>query len=55
MIDRRWLFVCSCIALVRSAFTFSIRGDVLQEMGDGFGLSQAHRPDCRLFGTPAKV
>jgi MFS family permease len=43
MIDRRWLFVCSCIALVTSAFTFSIRGDVLQEMGDAFGLSQTEK------------
>lgn len=40
MIQRRWLFVCSCIALVTSAFTFSVRGDILQEMGDAFGLSQ---------------
>jgi MFS family permease len=43
MIDRRWLFVCSCIALVTSAFTFSIRGDVLQEMGDAFSLSQTEK------------
>lgn len=43
MIDRRWLFVCSCIALVTSAFTFSIRGDILQEMGDAFGLSQTEK------------
>lgn len=43
MIDRRWLFVCSCVALVTSAFTFSIRGDVLQEMGDAFGLSQTEK------------
>jgi MFS family permease len=40
MIDRRWLFVCSCVALVTSAFTFSVRGDILQEMGDAFGLTQ---------------
>lgn len=40
MIQRRWLFVCSCIALVTSAFTFSVRGDILQEMGDAFGMSQ---------------
>jgi MFS family permease len=43
MIDRRWLFVCSCVALVTSAFTFSIRGDVLQEMGDAFALSQTEK------------
>lgn len=43
MSDRRWLFVCSCIALVTSAFTFCIRGDVLQEMGNAFGLSQAEK------------
>src|SRR5258708_1667368 len=40
MIDRRWLFVCSCVALVTSAFTFSVRGDILQEMGDAFGMTQ---------------
>jgi MFS family permease len=43
MIDRRWLFVCSCVALVTSAFTFSIRGDVLQEMGNAFSMSQAEK------------
>jgi len=43
MINRKWLFVCSCIALVTSAFTFSIRGDVLQEMGDSFQLTQAQK------------
>ncbi|HJT31382.1 MAG TPA: MFS transporter [Pirellulales bacterium] len=43
MIDRRWLFVCSCIALVTSAFTFAVRGDILQEMGDSFSLTQERK------------
>lgn len=43
MIDRRWLFVCSCIALVTSAFTFVVRGDILQEMGDAFGMTQQQK------------
>lgn len=43
MNNTRWLFVCSCIALVTSAFTFSIRGDILQELGDYFGLTQEQR------------
>lgn len=43
MIDRRWLFICSCIALVTSAFTFVVRGDVLQPLGVDFGMSQAQR------------
>ncbi|GIW81233.1 MAG: hypothetical protein KatS3mg105_3040 [Gemmatales bacterium] len=36
----RRLFIASCIALVTSAFTFVVRGDILQPMGDAFGLSQ---------------
>ena len=43
MVNRRWLFVCSCIALVTSAFTFVVRGDVLQPMGDAFSLSQEQK------------
>ena len=39
----RKLFIASCIALVTSAFTFVIRGDVLQAMGDSFGLTQQQR------------
>jgi MFS family permease len=40
---RRWLFVASCIALVTSAFTFQVRGEILQEMGDAFRLSQENK------------
>jgi fucose permease len=36
----RRLFVASCISLVTSAFTFVVRGDILQPMGDAFSLSQ---------------
>lgn len=43
MVNRRWLFVCSCIALVTSAFTFVVRGDVLQDMGDAFQLTQQEK------------
>lgn len=41
--NRTWLFVCSCIALVTSAFTFIVRGDVLQDMGDAFQLTQQQK------------
>ncbi|HEV7223157.1 MAG TPA: MFS transporter [Pirellulales bacterium] len=43
MIDRRWLFICSCVALITSAFTFVVRGDILQEMGDAFELTQEQK------------
>jgi len=39
----RKLFIASCIALVTSAFTFSIRGDILPALGDEFGLTQEQR------------
>jgi len=40
MTDTRRLFVCSCIALVTSAFTFSLHGDVMQEIGKSFNFTQ---------------
>jgi MFS family permease len=40
MINTRRLFICSCIALVTSAFTFSLHGDVMQEIGRTFNFSQ---------------
>jgi MFS family permease len=40
MINTRRLFLCSCIALVTSAFTFSLHGDVLQELGKAFNFTQ---------------
>lgn len=40
MISTRRLFVCSCIALVTSAFTFSLHGDVMQDMGRTFNFTQ---------------
>ncbi len=43
MTSRRWLFVCSCIALVTSAFTFSVRGDIMQDMGNSFGFTQQQK------------
>ncbi|MBX7166755.1 MAG: MFS transporter [Pirellulales bacterium] len=39
----RWLFVCSCLALITSAFTFIIRGDVLQDLGNFFQFSQQQK------------
>ena len=38
--NQRWLFVCSCIALITSAFTFSLHGDIMQDMGRTFGFTQ---------------
>ncbi len=40
MLNTRRLFVCSCIALVTSAFTFSLHGDVMQELGRTFNFTQ---------------
>lgn len=40
MINTRRLFVLSCIALVTSAFTFSLHGDVMQELGAAFNFTQ---------------
>ncbi|HEV3340846.1 MAG TPA: MFS transporter [Pirellulales bacterium] len=39
----RTLFVGSCIALITSAFTFIIRGDILPDLGNAFALSQEDR------------
>src|SRR5437667_10416876 len=39
----RRLFVASCISLVTSAFTFVVRGDILQDMGNAFDLSQTYK------------
>ena len=41
--NSRRLFVASCISLVTSAFTFVVRGDILQEMGNSFGLTQTQK------------
>jgi fucose permease len=41
--NARTLFVASCIALITSAFTFIIRGDILPDLGVEFGLSQENR------------
>jgi MFS family permease len=43
MSSRRWLFVGSCIALITSAFTFSVRGDIMQEMGNAFQFTQEQK------------
>jgi MFS family permease len=36
----RTLFIASCVALITSAFTFIIRGDILPLLGEDFNLSQ---------------
>lgn len=41
--NRRVLFIASCIALITSAFTFSIRGNILPDLGIAFELSQGQR------------
>jgi fucose permease len=38
--NTRRLFICSCIALITSAFTFSLHGDVMQDMGRAFNFTQ---------------
>jgi len=43
MSSRRLLFVCSCIALITSAFTFVVRGDVMQQMGNAFSFDQTQK------------
>src|ERR1051325_3233459 len=40
MVNPRRLFILSCIALITSAFTFVVRGDVQQDMGKFFALTQ---------------
>jgi MFS family permease len=58
MINTRRLFICSCIALVTSAFTFSIHGDILQEMGKAFGFDQTQNGSLglgRFWGMAASM
>ncbi len=40
MSNRVWLFVCSCIALVTSAFTFVIHADIMPDLVSQYDLSQ---------------
>ena len=58
MSSRTWLFVLSCIALVTSAFTFSIRGNILLEMGQHFHFSQEQNgaiDGARFWGMAASM
>lgn len=59
----RRLFIASCIALVASAFSFVIRGDILPALGETFDLTQRSRggiagaafmgmATSMLFGSP---
>ncbi len=36
--DRRRLFVASCIALIATAMTFAVRGDIIGAWGTNFSL-----------------
>jgi fucose permease len=58
MSQRSWLFVLSCIALIASAFTFSIRGEVVQEMGKQFAFKQEQNglvDSARFWGMAASL
>jgi len=58
MINTRRLFICSCIALVTSAFTFSIHQDILQEMGNAFKFTQEQNGTmglARFWGMAASM
>jgi fucose permease len=55
---RSWLFILSCIALITSAFTFSIRGEVLQDMGRHFDFKQEDNGSidgARFWGMAASL
>lgn len=39
MLNARTLFIASCLALITSAFTFSIRGNILPDLEREYGLS----------------
>jgi len=49
-INQRRLFVASCIALVTTAMTFSIRGDILSAFGAEFNLSHEQQGYINLAG-----
>lgn len=58
MSNRSWLFVLSCIALIASAFTFSIRGEIVQEMGKQFSFRQEQNglvDSARFWGMAASL
>ena len=39
--NRNRLFIASCVALVTTSMVFSIRGDVLDALGNDFHLNKA--------------
>jgi MFS family permease len=56
--NRAILFIASCIALVTSAFTFIVRGDILQDMGNAFQLTQQQKGDIEgavFFGMAVSM
>lgn len=48
--NRQWLFVASCIALVTTAMAFSIRTDILKELGVEFNISHEQQGLVNLMG-----
>ena len=40
MYNQRRLFVASCLALITSAFSFMIRGDISDPLASDFGLTK---------------
>jgi len=58
MVNPRRLFVCSCIALVTSAFTFSLSGAVMQDLGTEFNFTQTQNGginQARFWGMAASL
>jgi MFS family permease len=49
-INQRRLFIASCIALVTTAMTFSIRGDILSAFGTEFNLSHQQQGLINMAG-----
>jgi MFS family permease len=49
-INQRRLFIASCIALITTAMTFSIRGDILSAFGTEFNLSHEQQGYINLAG-----
>ncbi|MCS3920376.1 hypothetical protein Q2T83_09960 [Fervidibacter sacchari] len=48
--NRQRLFVASCIALVTTAMAFSIRADILKELGVQFNISHEQQGLVNLMG-----
>jgi MFS family permease len=56
--DQRRLFLASCIALITTAMTFSVRADILNAFGAEFNVDHAQQgwiSYCGLFGFPIAI